>query len=1548
MKIRLTMVTDTKYSDYIHLNAAFKDVFSFESDIDKESLWKRFIFTRSYKELLEHISFIFSEQRINERKGILLTGKYGVGKSHATGVLSHLLWDDFSIIQDMLTRAKQDMEETGSALYQFRQNHRFFPVILSGRDSGDVSDAKSFEYRLQIALERSLKKFGYSDQISEKTEFEKYSLWLQGLVADPKREEYLNLIENYIQQNSDFSSADELIDALDDSDIEGIRTITGFFNELDVPAPRHCDTSGYYDAVLAQLKKIDPSIAGIIIYWDEFTTVFSTAGKNNDANLLGLIQTWAEKASSNIYLYLISHQSPEALRGKYKALEDNLAVVSDRFVVADIRMDKITTYHLIAESLHVSDWSGFSSFLSKLGFTTKEYSQISTVCGQVFGEIYHRDEQVIKRTIPLHLYSVYVAGKLADLIGSAERSIFQLIHSKTEIETPFGQKLGFAKFLEQEPSNGSMSWYTIDQVFDFFYSDLADYEFDSLTEANVVKPLNAFTHYYEVAKSMGDDALKVFKTVVLMEMLNAKTQDPVLLPTKKNISNALVMTNLTNLDAILTNLVEKPILLAFDDERTGSKIFKTRYGGYDDEELEKAKQELLKNSSFEKFLEYNQTKISQKIKEALLDEPRIANGHADITIWSGAELTRKKQKIRELDATSRLNLIVVIPEKPADYDFARNELASLSSTYKNAIFALYEGSYRKRYEKWISACALQVLGQTRANRSIMDEAKRQIESEGDRLLSDLTRVSLFFRGATVTKADGFGTEVGLHMSQIYNRGFDSLKYAEFWKAPKINSRDIFEFYGKNLGRKAFEEHKTYYVKKIMELFRDNRDNILVDTKLLLKEDESYTQTSPIYEIVTKIRQYVVKHNGNWISVRVMIDALELERPPYGLCGWMESLIIAYALAEFASESRLEVLTGNQTPSKDATKIIEAINEVIKNKNSDRKIRYGSILENKLAKKLREIFALEGEGKTTLPEVTFKIRERINSFYSLPLWTIPYAYQEPQKQLLRDLINSLNSLLLETNTEKDISEPQIQAIIDKIEEIELQRTTAVWKYCFSQKAVSDGMKAYLGLHYPRLLLAYPSMENLTQALKNEVKEDIWTWQEQRIADVLALLNRSTEPPETPQNVHSSLEPEGVVIVWDMPQSDSPLPTFYLIERGESTDSFQILSKKLADSTRYCDSGAAAGKTYYYRIIAENPAGKSEPSIEVMQKILPPPPQLPLRIHSEEEYIEISWDIPDSTYEIKYYEVSRGESPKDFNQSEQIPYNTNSRQDYDVEPGKKYYYRISAVNSTGKKGQGSVSAPAKLLVTTPPPPPQQASVASEKGHIRVTWSHPASARDVVEEYCVYRNDGSGVTSVVHVGPSAETSWFDQKVRPGIMYSYTVSSRNKAGESACVNAGSFKILPEIPPIKLSVIEDEGHAQITWELLGDEYAIRNYDLRRGDRPDSLKIFKSFSSDRNSFTDDSVLPGRIYYYDLIAWNSEGAHRGSREAISFTSSVSIDIHAWEGTTKALIEANSKLFISSLRGIVSTVVDNGKMDALAADDKKLLLQVKTFLEELADE
>ncbi|MDD4250503.1 MAG: DUF6079 family protein [Methanosarcina sp.] len=119
------------YSDYIHLDKNFKEVFNLEDDTKKGHLWTRFIFTNHFKKMLEDISFIFSDERVNERKGILLTGKYGVGKSHATAVLSHLLWDDPNDIQSILLDAKDRMEETGSVLYLFRQEKRYFDSVTN-------------------------------------------------------------------------------------------------------------------------------------------------------------------------------------------------------------------------------------------------------------------------------------------------------------------------------------------------------------------------------------------------------------------------------------------------------------------------------------------------------------------------------------------------------------------------------------------------------------------------------------------------------------------------------------------------------------------------------------------------------------------------------------------------------------------------------------------------------------------------------------------------------------------------------------------------------------------------------------------------------------------------------------------------------------------------------------------------------------------------------------------------------------------------------------------------------------------------------------------------------------------------------------------------------------------------------------------------------------------------------------------------------------------------------------------------------------------------
>lgn len=1539
------MDTPERYSDYIHLDENFKEVFNLEDDIDKTDLWKRFIFTDDFKKMLEDISFIFSDERVNERKGILLTGKYGVGKSHATAVLSHLLWDDFNSIQDILKRAKTSMDETGSGLYLFRQEKRYFPVILSGHDSDTVEDAKSFEYHLQIALESALRRYGYLDKVSSDTEFEKYSLWLQEMRDNSEKHAFIDIIDGEIQKGTAFADIDELIEGLNDRDVDAIKLIQAFFKNYDIPPPRHCDTLGYYESVLADLKKCDPTIQGIIIYWDEFTTVFNTAGKYNDANIINKIQNWAEKAQSGIYLFLVSHLSPEEFRGRYQLLDDALAKINDRLCVTDIRMDKNTTYRLIAESLSVNDRQALSYFLSRLGFSAEEYTRLQTLGRQIFGDTFQNDEKTIKKTIPLHLYSVYVAAKIADLIGSAERSIFNLIHSDDHENTSYGDKIGFQYFLDHEPAEGKVVWYTIDQVFDFFYEDLAEHTFNPLAEANVIKPINAFNQYYPVAQQIGDDGVRVFKAIALLEMLYAKTPDPVLLPTLKNLKNAFAMTEISDVKEILDKMVEKPIIISYEDEQSGGIVYKTLYGGYDDEERNKIKKNLQKKRTFEKFLQENTDDIIKKVTENVIDAPRVSSGNCTITVWPAHNILKNKH-IKDLEEDKNLSIVVCIPESPGEYDHARRDVGTLSKKHKNAIFALYEGNFNKRYERWLNACALLLLGQKRSNRSMISEGDREIKSEVKRFLDELERVTIFFRGETVTKTRGLGDELSQYIAEIYPLGFDRLKYNQFWGTPKKNSREIAIYYGKPNGREGVEGNKTYFVRKIMDLFTDERGNCLVDSRLRLKDEETYVIESPLYKIVKNIRNYIRDNNGKWIYIRTLIEDLELEHPPYGLCGWIESLVISYALAEFIYEGRLEVMAGNLTATKDNTKIIESINDGIKNENYKGQIRYGRIIENKVAKKLIEILKLNIDKKTALPDVIFKTREMINTTYGLPLWTIPLAFDRGKQEDLEKVITPLTQLLLAD--EKEYSEDLLNTVMDQITNTELKYTWNIWEEIFSKDIVNCGFRAYVNLYSPRLLVTYPDDTNLVQAVKKEAKEDPWIWEKGRISEVLAQLNRIIDPPEQPHNVHVTCDAEGVQIVWDAPTVDSPQPDTYDILRAEKGEQECTFLKRVnATTTRYCDQSTEPGKTYCYQVVARNPAGESTPSEIVTQKILLPPPQLAASVHPEEDSIEISWNQPQpaGVYEITQYEIRAGESLKDLHPIASLPGDVTSYQDYDVDAGKLYYFQVVTKNSDGQKGLGRVSDPIRLRANVPPEAPRDVAAVRHHDGIEVHWSHPRSGIESVDEYCIYRSDESGNIVSVYTGSTETTSWIDQNTLPGDTYVYMIVARNSVGESTWAETNPVHTFLEIPPVHLEVTDQEGKAHLQWELFGEEYEIERYEVRKGAHPGNLRTLCSYGTDTNEFTDDNVRPGHICYYELVVINTGGSTRKTDHPVKFMPTLSIDLDRWEKETLEFIKSNPALFITRLMTILKSLhAENGSK---STKDSEKIVNLLEYLEGLSN-
>jgi hypothetical protein len=1540
-------MSSERYSTFVSLNKYFKDVFSVEDDLDNSEIWKKYIFTNSFKEILSNIDFIFKNDNF-KKKGIILTGKYGVGKSHTLAVMSHLLWDDTQTISPIIENIKREADIPGHSLAQFREEKKYFPVILSGKDSNEIYDERTFDFRLQIALEEALKKYGLFDKISEKSEFELYNNWLNAQCHNGEASIRLSLISN-IEKTGQFGSIEELMEALSSRDSSALSFIKDLFTQWQLQPPYHTDSFGYYENVLRELQTKDSSIIGIIIYWDEFTTVFEHAGRSNNAKILQKIQEWAQKASSNIILFIVSHRSPEAFRGRYSQLDDELARIEDRFEVTQMKMEKNTTYELIEKSLVIKDYEEYRKFFETIGVNAKFLKSFVNQYKEVFKDIEYTDKKII-RTLPLHPYSVYVATKIANLIGSAERSIFQLLHSSENIKTIYGTKLGFAAFIELEPSGDDAKLFTIDQVFDFFYDDLRQYNFDKGTYSNILQTINSFTRYFPIVENLGDEAIKVFKTLVLMQMLHEFEHETALLTTKNNIEIALLKSNITNVGKILENLKENSILILYDrGVSPEDSTYKIRIGDYDQESLEKITIEVRKENPFEKYVLRRNDLLIQNLLEGAADVPRLRGtlsvlkaNNIEIKPYSSNEIEKLKNEIKNFDSSGKFLLSQIIFEDSKKFDSTRTVIIELSKKYQNHIFLLYEGPFDECYNKWIEALSHKKLGQERSNKQLIQQGEQLETTEKKDLEEKLRDVTLVCQGLWVKRTRNLGPKLSEFIEKIYPRGFDYLKYNGFWESPKIYSESILNCYGETNGRKQIKDETHQVKRKIREIFTDKNELELVDNKLNFK-DEDDVRSSALYEIVEKIQFYLKKKTGSYINLRTMIDDLQLEYPPYGLCGWIESLVITYALAEFKKENRLEVKIGNNTPSKDGTKIVDAINDAIKNAKKDHQIRYGTSDELKLAKKLIDMFSLEDETIKTLAEVTFKIRHKNSTAFGLPLWVVPYAFDGEMKENLENCLTPLNQVIIESDRDKIISDLELEQILRNISEIEKKYTKSIWSTLFSKSTFTKGFDRYIAARFIRIYHFYPTSDIVIEKLKTNLEGEPWAWIETKVADQLTSLLNNSAVPESPQNIHSHLEDDGLILEWDAPSQDSGIPLKYEIQRGEENNPFVILDKIDAKNTRYKDQKTNPGINYTYRIIAENVAGKSEPSKEYKKKIVPICPPINLKINAFDEYFEIVWDKPNIEYEIDYYRISRGSSPSSMEELEvKISNRESSFIDHKVDPATRYFYRLDAINANSMKSYGKISSPVFLTSKVCPLPPKKTSAVLFNDGVLITWSLLENSQGFIDKYCIYRKDQRDNEKIVEMPLANATTFFDNKVTIGEKYSYSISAHNSAGESQIVTIGTIKIPLQIPPVNAHVKIINQNMICEWNSFDEKYNIKSIEIKRGGKITELHHLVDLEGNITKFTDNSIKIGQHYYYQIVVKGEDGCINHSSILGPASLSIPVDIEKWEGETISIAKKDRGLFLKQMNQIIQILIDDPSQNDKEAENEALK-KIKKIIE-----
>ena len=318
-----------KYEEIIGPYEYFQPVVDITEE--KGDYWKRFIPTKDFLEVLR--TFLNAlESKDSNRRSIWIQGSYGTGKSHATSVIKHLLWDPPEEMEDFAEKIDSQIRER---LRNFRKEKRVFPVTLKG--SSNLNDNKSLSLLLEGTVKESLQKENI--KISTESEFEKYIRHIE----DVSYVNYEVIIERNPELKGKVRNREGLLNALQKRDVNVLKLLE---NSLDFSIP-HPAIEDWLVEVSEELSS--KGIYALTIYWDEFTSLM---GLESISTIMNILQNIAEKTfNNNIFLFIISHRGPQQTSVSSKDYEKLLG----RFHFKEYSMENITTFHIVSNAIRKID-----------------------------------------------------------------------------------------------------------------------------------------------------------------------------------------------------------------------------------------------------------------------------------------------------------------------------------------------------------------------------------------------------------------------------------------------------------------------------------------------------------------------------------------------------------------------------------------------------------------------------------------------------------------------------------------------------------------------------------------------------------------------------------------------------------------------------------------------------------------------------------------------------------------------------------------------------------------------------------------------------------------------------------------------------------------------------------------------------------------------------------------------------------------------------------------------------------------------------------------
>ena len=357
---------------------------------------------------------------------------------------------------------------------------------------------------------------------------------------------------------------------------------------------------------------------------------------------------------------------------------------------------------------------------------------------------------------------------------------------------------------------------------------------------------------------------------------------------------------------------------------------------------------------------------------------------------------------------------------------------------------------------------------------------------------------------------------------------------------------------------------------------------------------------------------------------------------------------------------------------------------------------------------------------------------------------------------------------------------------------------------------------------------------------------------------------------------------------------------------STDGGTNFSQLVASqsATTYSHTGLSAGDTRHYRVRAINSEGNSpwsntaNATTGAATATFPDAPTELTATASGQTIIHLSWSAPRTTggAPISGYRILVSADGIDFTTILVSSHTITSYSHTGLAPGTTRYYRVSAINSVGRRGPVSNTANATTATptaTAPTAPRSLRATASGQTIINLSWSAPSSMGGAdIRGYRIEVSTNGGSSFSQLVASHSTTSYSHTGLTAGTARHYRVRAINSVGNSGWSNtanattASLTATVPGVPTSLTATASGQTIINLSWTAPTSDggAAISGYRIEVSTNGGSSFSQLVASQSGTSYSHTGLTAGTARHYRVRAINSVGSSGWSNTANATTAS----------------------------------------------------------------